>query len=521
MLTDNYMLQTSRFRSSASMQITLDNDFNVPDSKPDMEKLIVENGDVHVQNVKVMRDKLMVKGVLTWHILYLKDQQSCTLDHLEGEMPFEEIMNMDGLTEDARVRVDWDMEDLRTTMVHSRKVSVRSIISFKVCASQTEEIPAVTSVDSDDIHICARKQGRDVSRVAVRKKDTVRIREEMSLPGNKANMLEILWGEVQIHHLDIKLQDEKILLRGDGSVFVLYSGEKEENPFESIESDIPWHAEVACSGLREDMIANIHLHKISQSLEMKSDRDGEMRTIAIEIVLDLDFEAYEERTLQIISDVYSLEQKLTPVYKDVELEHIVIRNQSECKLYEKVQMPGEQANVLQICHPWAEVRLDRLEMADNGLQAEGVVDVRILYVNVDDHLPLDIVNRMVPFTCRIETGPLRPGVRYEVQPYIDQLSAVMTDSDAAEVRMTIRLDTLVYDRQKVRVMTEVQETEADDAYMESLPNMIGYVVQKEDDLFLLGKKFCTTQEAIMAVNGLEKPEIAAGDRLLIMKHMSV
>ena len=57
--------------------------------------------------------------------------------------------------------------------------------------------------------------------------------------------------------------------------------------------------------------------------------------------------------------------------------------------------------------------------------------------------------------------------------------------------------------------------------MKSLPNMIGYVVQNGDDLFGLGKKFCTTREAIMAVNGLEKEEIAEGDRLLIMKYMAV
>lgn len=521
MLTDSYMLQTSRFQASASLQITLDNDFNVPDNRPDMEKLIVENGDVHIQNVKVMRDKMMVKGVLAWQLLYLKDRQSCTLDRMEGEMPFEEVVNMDGLTEDARVRVDWEMEDLRTTMVHSRKVSVRSILNLKVTASCAEEVPAVTDVLDEDKSICVQRQGRSVSRIAVRKKDTVRIREEMTLPGNKANMLEVLWGEVQLHHMDIKLQDDKIVLRGDGAVFVLYSGEKEENPFEYVEADLPWHTEVACSGLREDMIANVHLHKIFQSLEMKPDRDGEMRTIAVEIVIDLDMEAYEENTLQMMQDIYSLNRKLVPVCKDAEVDRIVIRNQSECKLFEKVPMPGERASVLQICHPWAEVKLDRLEASDNGIRAEGVVDVRILYVNVDDHLPLDIAAGMVPFACMIETGPMSRDMRFEVQPYIDQLSAVMTDSDAAEVKITIRLDTIVCDRQKINVITEIQEMENDDSYMESLPNMIGYVVQKDDDLFRLGKKFCTTQEAIMMVNGLEKPEIAAGERLLIMKHMAV
>lgn len=521
MLKDTYMLQTSRFQSSASLQITLDNDFNVPDNKPDMEKLIVDNGDVQVQNIKIMRDKLMIKGVLTWHLLYLRDLQTCMLDHLEGELPFEEVVNMDGLTEDARVRVDWEMEDLRMTMVHSRKVSVRSILNFKVMASCIEEIPVVTDIAEDDPAVCIRKEGRNVSRIAVRKKDTVRIREEMNLPGNKANILKILWGEVQVQHLDVKLQDEKILLRGDGAVFILYSGEKEENPFEYAEADLPWHTEVPCSGLKEDMIANVRIHKISQSVEMKTDRDGEMRIIAVEIVLDLDLEAYEERTIQMVSDIYSLNRSLMPVYKEAELDHVLIRNQSECKLYEKVAMSKEQASVLQICHPWAEVKLDRLEMTENGLRAEGVVDIRVLYVNVDDHLPLDITGSMVPFSCMIETGKLPGGIRFEVQPYIDQLGAVMTDSDAAEVKITVRLDTIVYEKQKMHVMTDIQESEADDSYMESLPNMIGYVVQKGDDLFGLGKKFCTTREAIMAVNGLEKEEIAEGDRLLIMKYMAV
>jgi hypothetical protein len=108
-----------------------------------------------------------------------------------------------------------------------------------------------------------------------------------------------------------------------------------------------------------------------------------------------------------------------------------------------------------------------------------------------------------------------------VQPYVDQLSTVMTDSDAAEVRLVIRLDTVVFEQQSVHVMTKIEASESADSYIESLPNMIGYVVQKEDDLFTLGKKFCTTQEAIMAVNEMEKPEIAEGERLLIMKHICI
>ena len=73
MLTENEMLQSMRFRSEVSLQITLDQDYNIPDNKADMEKMVVENGEVQIQNVKVMQDKMIVKGSLFWRIAYLKD----------------------------------------------------------------------------------------------------------------------------------------------------------------------------------------------------------------------------------------------------------------------------------------------------------------------------------------------------------------------------------------------------------------------------------------------------------------
>ena len=86
--------------------------------------------------------------------------------------------------------------------------------------------------------------------------------------------------------------------------------------------------------------------------------------------------------------------------------------------------------------------------------------------------------------------------------------------------MTIRLDTFVWQQMSIRVMTDVEEREADDNYMENMPNMTGYVVKKGDTLFSLGKQFGTTAEAIKSVNHLEKDEVSEGERLLIMKHMA-
>ena len=54
------------------------------------------------------------------------------------------------------------------------------------------------------------------------------------------------------------------------------------------------------------------------------------------------------------------------------VRRVCIRNQTECKLYEKVRMPGEHAAGFCSCHPWAEIRMDRLELTEEGIRAEGV-----------------------------------------------------------------------------------------------------------------------------------------------------
>lgn len=44
------------------MQITLDDDFNVPDSKADIETIVKERGSVHIDTVKAVGDRAEVTG---------------------------------------------------------------------------------------------------------------------------------------------------------------------------------------------------------------------------------------------------------------------------------------------------------------------------------------------------------------------------------------------------------------------------------------------------------------------------
>lgn len=82
---------------TAVSQITLDDDYNVPDYRPDIMKVLKENGELRFDEVKAANKAVWVKGSLVFHILYQCEQSDGKISCLKGEIPFQEKLNIDGL----------------------------------------------------------------------------------------------------------------------------------------------------------------------------------------------------------------------------------------------------------------------------------------------------------------------------------------------------------------------------------------------------------------------------------------
>ena len=75
-----------------------------------------------------------------------------------------------------------------------------------------------------------RKKVRLMS-LMVHKKDTMRIKDEVTLVSNKPNIEQLLWYTIDVRGMDLRPEDNVVKARGELSVFVLYSGEDEEIRF--------------------------------------------------------------------------------------------------------------------------------------------------------------------------------------------------------------------------------------------------------------------------------------------------
>lgn len=513
-------IQVSDYKNSVSVQMTLDNDFNVTDSKPDIERVIQEKGTLNIREIKPMKDKCMIRGELNFAVLYIGDDGSGQLQAMEGTIPFEEIINMDGMQEQDDVNIRWDMEDLRAGLINSRKINIRSIVILNVTALRVSNEEVATAMKNEK-DLWVQNRAIHLNQCHLRGKDQLRVREEVSLPANRPNMLDIIWNQENLENTEIKLQDGYLWIGGQISVFILYRDEMMENSVNDVEFNVPVEGRIDLPEVTQEMIADAKVSLDHLNLEVRNDSDGEARVLGVEAVLAVNFEIYQEETLELLQDIYSSEKNYIPERKVIHLEHLVLKNKSQCMVKEKVRLNHGSAHMLQICHARANVKLDQMEIVEEGILVEGVVYLVILYVSSDDRRPVSSAKAVVPFSYTIEADGMSKDDCYDVDAGLEQLTATMTDSNEIEVKMIISLDASIFKNVNVGVVCQITEEPLDFGKIESMPGMVGHIVAPEDTIWALAKKYYASPEDIREVNDIKGDELPVGQSVLIMKNMEI
>ena len=513
-------IHMNKIKCKSSLQLTLDDDFNVPDIKPDIDRIITQQGDLKISEIKATNGKLLIKGELGFNVLYFSEEDTRPIHNISGEIPFDEVINMElSCAEDDPI-VKWELEDLSTGLINSRKLSVKSIVSLSVAIEELyDEETGVMVEGSEDVQYISKKI--EITDISVDKKDTFRIKDEIMLPTNKGNVISVLFDAIRINSMEVRLLEDKFSIKGDMPVFILYSSESEESPIEYYETEISFGGTVDCNGCNENMVEDISFRILNKNLEIKPDMDGEERVIDLEVILEMIIKIYEIQEPEVLCDVYSPCKEITPIIRDATYENLVVKNNSKYRIADRIHVANNQPKILQICHSEGVIKIDDIIPNGSELQVEGVIDINILYISEYDLKPLSSLKGAIPFTQVIEVKGMNSDSSFEIRPSIDQLSVMMLDSDEIEVKAVINLNTIVFDKITEPIIIDLEVAELDLDKLQSMPGIVGYIVKKDDSLWNIAKKYYTSVDTIMEINDMKDDSIKEGDKLIIMKKVDI
>lgn len=506
-------------KGTKNVQTTIDSDMNVPDTKPDIEKIIASRQEVTIQNVEVMVDKLKVEGRILVSILYSTYGEKPELASFSQTISFNEIVHMDGVLPMDTVKVNGVMEESTISIINSRKLGIKGILSLLVSASDVDLMEGCTEIEEENVQQLHKRI--HLSSLVVNKKDSARVKEEITLPNNKPNIGKILWYDVQMNYPEIKVQDGKVPIRGEMQLFLLYEAAEEQVPVQCMEWEFPFHVDVECSECREGMIENIGISIGSKQADAKTDEDGEERILEVEIGLDLDLKIYDDINTGFLWDAYIPTGNLKLDTKAFGYEKLLMKNSGKTKVNKRIRLGEGQPDVMQLCHVDGTVKVDDSEIVDNGILVEGVLSVNAIYISNQDNTPLNSVAAILPFSYTVETSPLSKDDHYDIQVSMDQLTGSMLDGEEIECKGTINITVMTFEKAKTTMIVGAEEQTFDMEEFEKMPGIVGYYVKEGDTLWNIAKQYHTTVDSMRQMNELANDEIGVGDRLIIVKDCNI
>ena len=507
-------IHMDRVRAEAVTQITLEDDVNIPENKSDVSTLNLEKGEVIVEEIKPAADMVTVRGHLSYVILYHTMEEGSSLVVLEGSLPLEEKIHLQGAVPSDTVTLDCDVEDLTVSMINSRKLNIQSLVTLTARVEELydEEVPIALHGDET---VEYRRMPLELAQIAICKNDIFRLKDEVVLPSNYPNIFQILWSNLSLADVEFKVMEEKLTISGDVRLFVLYEGEGEDHPIRSFETALPFSGVLECHGCREGMLPDIRYHLGQQEISVRPDFDGEERSIGLELVMDISIRIYEEEKQEIISDIYGVSKEINTVTHRANLRKLLSKVTGKTKVTEHVHVSS--GTVLQLLHSEGTVTLEQQKTVENGIMLQGTMSIKVMYITGEDESPYGCTQAQIPYSYTLEVPDISPEDMGKIHAEVEQLQVTMLDGEEMDVKAILCFNTTVFKSIPVNLISEVTVSDLDMSRMSSLPGMVVYMVKEGDNLWNIGKQYYVPVESLRELNELESDELKPGQKILVVK----
>ena len=499
------------------VQIMLEGDLIVPDTKPDMAVLLQTEEKVIIDRTESSADRVNYVGRLEISLLYVAKASDKSVHSIALSRAIDDFLNLEGVNKDTWVRAKAEIANIDYRVVNDRKVNYRAIVNVSAIAEKSDAHDMVVHIhDVPENQLL--KTNLNINRSIDHKIDRFLVKDQISIPASKPNIRDVLQAAVTITNQDVRLQSGQMVLSGELLVTTLYRGDTDDSLIEFIETEIPFNGAIEVSGAQDDMFADVHLQALDHHITIRPDDDGEDRLLEIEASVGVEAKVYSTETLSILEDAYSTNQQLSLTKTQIRVPRIVCHNRNQTPVKDVVALGTSSPDMLQVFRVKGQAHMDDVKILDDKIVVEGAINTDILYVAGNDDTPLSSYRTVIPYRQVIEAKGALPDMRVNVDTSIDHVAFNMLSPRETEVRFQLTFNTQVVEEEETNIIGNIEFTDLDPETLANQASMTVYIVQPGDTLWKIAKRYNTPLDELIAINDIEHPSrIVPGQKLLILK----
>ncbi len=492
---------------TASTQLLLEQDFIIPDIKPDAAAILHIHALPVLEEEKAAEGRISFQGVLKLNVLLLTKDEAQPLSSMEEQLPFADFLRMDEVTRATDVVLFCQLSHLEYRLINDRKISCKAILTVTAQSYAPKPMELLTSASGDGLQ--SKRSFFCQSLQTPWKKEVLALQEQLSLPPQT----QLLFASAEVVPSDSKAVLGGIFVSGELAVTLLLASSG--GAVESRELSLPFQATIESPSVTEDMTAETCFRLEKLSAYPLGDDLAEETTLQLDGSLCVLCCGHGMEETAYLADAYSIS---APIQLET-VTQTVLEPVGQTLLHASfparflLEAPAE--SILQLLGVHTCGFLDRCTAQQDGVLTEGAVTLSVLYTTNQTDPPVACWEGTAPFSELVSLPNTQPGDTVTGR-LISQWASVRSLNER-ELEATIHVLLQVSSSRPtlLTAITHLEETEETSA---PLPSLVIYVVQPGDTLWQIAKTFAIPLEQVLSLNGLEEETpLYPGQKLLLLR----
>lgn len=501
-------ITVNKLISTKKELITIEGDMIVPDVKPDILNTIDTVGNVCVYKKEVLDGKVRFDGSINLNIIYLADGEGEFTRGLNNTLDFTQIVDVENCKSGMNLRNNIVIKDIECKVLNGRKISTKVILEIDIAIYSNEEINILKEINNIEEMQTLNSNIRINNLIGsgncrASAKDTITLSEEEKLA-------EILKAEVKLINNEMKVSYNKVLLKSDACIKIMYLTENGEVKVKT--SNIPVMGFIDIENVSENDILSC-CYEIKNMLIKANSSD--QNSIYVEIEFEICCDASNSIEIDAIQDMYCPTKEVR--YKQKNANTITSKqvNKNICCVREKISVPEISNN--KIYDVEIIPNITNTNILNGRIIYEGELKLNFIFSS-NSNMRIDTKRYNLTFNFNIDNEQINSNKIINTRVNCIDDEFVVTSDGMIDCKINLEFENEMYDNARINIIDEIN---IDDKNENVNSSIIVYIVKEDDTIWKIAKKYKTTMEEIINVNNLENPNaLKVGQKLFIPRYCS-
>ena len=442
----------------------------VPDACPDLLSICDTEGVVCLHRKEAMEGRVELSGTIHAMLLCQPDGE-VGLRRLEVDLPFTCTADSVDITPGCQVVAEPRLRGADARLVNPRKVLVRAdlVVDTQVFAPMTDWACAAV-LDPEQAGVEQLSESCETCVTVCVQEKSFPFSDELTLPGSRPEAEALLKWRAALECSEAKVIGSKLIFKGSARL----------------------------------PMCQVRLVLTDLTCELD---DGDGRTLSVSMGLLAQAVVREERSLTLLTDVYSTLYDLNTQIRSLTLSRVADRGEREIAVRELLETGILPQDVMD-----AYVTMGDVAQTREGERLSLTAQVNVNLLCRTEEGDVSAVTRTIPVTCPVE---LPEGARCTCRCTCTAPVYAAPASGGVEVRFPVRFAYLALTGSKAAAVSTVTFDENAPQDHTGQPSIVLRMVTGGERLWDIAKAYGTTARDVMQANALEEEELPDGQLLLI------